>query len=215
LITIDSNLVLSAVICYLIGSIPIGYLVVKYACGKDITKEGSGNVGTMNTFKVSGSGKFTVIVFIMDFLKGFLPVLFLSYYLHSNIFSIFVSSVFIVIGHNYSIWLKFKGGRGLAAAAGIFAVINYPLLITWCILWFVLFFLKRGVLFSNFFATLILPFIAVLIKKFYISFTFPFMNGNYYGYFILYIAILVILILSKHWVVISRMIPSEAKSFNK
>jgi glycerol-3-phosphate acyltransferase PlsY len=154
-------------------------------------------------------------VFIMDFLKGFLPVLFLSYYLHSNIFSIFVSSVFIVIGHNYSIWLKFKGGRGLAAAAGIFAVINYPLLITWCILWFVLFFLKRGVLFSNFFATLILPFIAVLIKKFYISFTFPFMNGNYYGYFILYIAILVILILSKHWVVISRMIPSEAKSFNK
>lgn len=210
----DFNLILSVIVCYLIGSIPIGYLAVRTRCGKDITKEGSGNVGTVNTLKVSHSKKLTLIVLVLDFLKGFLPVFYMAHYMHLNVFTLYISSLFIVIGHNYSIWLKFKGGRGLATAAGIFAVVNYPLLITWCLVWGIFIMLKRGVLFSNFCATILLPFIALVINKFYVSFTYPSLSANYYGYFILYTLLIAVFILSKHWMVILKLMPSEAKSIN-
>jgi glycerol-3-phosphate acyltransferase PlsY len=71
------NSILTFFICYLIGSFPTGYFFVKTTCKKDITKEGSGNVGTLNAMKVSGSKTVGFIVFIIDFLKGAIPVLLL------------------------------------------------------------------------------------------------------------------------------------------
>jgi glycerol-3-phosphate acyltransferase PlsY len=187
---------------------------VKTKCGKDITREGSGNVGTVNTFKVSHSKKLTLIVFILDFLKGFVPVFYMAHYMNANLLVLYISSIFLVIGHNYSIWLKSKGGRGLATAAGIFAVINYPLLITWCVIWAVFISLKRGVLFSNFCATFLLPFITILVKRFYMQFTYPPLSQNYYVYFIFYTVVIALLILSKHWMVVSKILPAEAKGVN-
>lgn len=209
--TLNLNLILSVLVFYLIGSIPIGYLAVKTKCGKDITREGSGNVGTVNTFKVSRSKQLTIVVFVLDFLKGFVPVFYMAHYMKSDIITLYISSIFLVIGHNYSVWLKFKGGRGLATAAGIFAVINYPLLITWCLVWAVFISLKRGVLFSNFCATFLLPFITLLIKKFYMPYTYPTLSQNYFGYFILYTVIIALFILSKHWIVVSKILPAEAR----
>ena len=125
------NSILTFIICYLIGSFPTGYFFVKTSCKKDITKEGSGNVGTYNALQVSGSKAIGIIV--------------------------------LIIGHNFSIWLKFKGGRGLAAGAGIFAVLNFWILVSWCLVWVIFYLFKKNVLLSNFFATLFLPLFAIFI----------------------------------------------------
>jgi glycerol-3-phosphate acyltransferase PlsY len=190
----------AALLCYLIGSLPTGYLFVKYFHKKDITQEGSGNVGTLNAYQVSHSHITTVSVLIFDVLKGVLPVYLINYISNYDILTVYTGSVFIIIGHNYPVWLKFKGGRGLASAAGIFAVINFALIVTWCIVWVAARLLKKGTLFSNFIATAVLPFSVILLRSFYNdTFTIMFSVYEYnYNYFIIFVFIVTILILIKH-----------------
>jgi glycerol-3-phosphate acyltransferase PlsY len=128
-LSFDPYFVQLAIFCYLAGSIPFGYLIVRIFHSKDISKEGSGNVGALNAYKVSQSKLIAAAVLVLDFLKGALTVYVLIYVLFLNGPAVLVLSCFIIAGHNYSVWLKFKGGRGLASAAGIFLVINYALLI--------------------------------------------------------------------------------------
>lgn len=183
--------------------------------GKDITKEGSGNVGTLNTFLVSKSKMLAVVVLILDFLKGFLPVIIMMFVLKLSMVDIFISSCFIIIGHNFSIWLKFKGGRGLASSSGIFIVLNYTLLITWCIVWLLFYAFKRDVLLSNLFATILIPVVAILFRRMYISAMLPFMPESSYGYFIVFLLIITLLILYKHRLVFTRFIPLTEKRLNE
>lgn len=194
------NLIAAALSCYLIGSIPSGYLFVRYFHKKDITKEGSGNVGTLNAFKVSRSRATTISVLILDVLKGALPAYLLSYLSHHDLLTVYTGCCFIVIGHNYPVWLKFKGGRGLASGAGIFAVINFGVLATWCVIWIIIRLIKKGTLVSNFMATAILPFCVIAFRSFYND-TFSIMFSVYeynYIYFIIFVFIISILILIKH-----------------
>lgn len=215
MLTINVNFILAVVFCYLLGSIPNGYLLTKALHGKDITKEGSGNVGTLNTFLVSKSKMLAVVVLILDFLKGFLPVIIMMFVLKLSMVDIFISSCFIIIGHNFSIWLKFKGGRGLASSSGIFIVLNYTLLITWCIVWLLFYAFKRDVLLSNLFATILIPVVAILFRRMYISAMLPFMPESSYGYFIVFLLIITLLILYKHRLVFTRFIPLTEKRLNE
>lgn len=194
------SLVSAAVLCYLIGSIPSGYLFVKLFHEKDITKEGSGNVGTLNTYKVSGSHVTTITVLIMDVLKGALPAYLLNYASGHNFMVVYTGCCFIIIGHNYPVWLKFKGGRGLASGAGIFAVINFGVLATWCVIWIIARFLKRGTLISNLIATAVFPFFVIIFRSFYID-TFSVLFSVYehdYRYFIIFVFVISLLIIIKH-----------------
>lgn len=100
---------------YLVGSIPFGYLVGRYVRGIDIREYGSGNIGTTNAFRVLGRGAGT-IVFIGDMLKGLVPVWLGG--LAGNPELSLVAGIAAVLGHNYSIFLGFKGGRGVATSAG-------------------------------------------------------------------------------------------------
>jgi glycerol-3-phosphate acyltransferase PlsY len=209
------NTILTFIIFYLIGSFPTGYLFVRTIFRKDITKEGSGNVGTLNALKVSGSKLVGVIVLIIDFLKGAVPVILLVVVFNENIVKIYLSSVFLIIGHNYPVWLRFRGGRGLAASAGIFAVLNYWVLISWCLIWLGYFLIKKNVLMSNFFATLFLPLFAIVLDRFNLHSTIKFINHANYNFFVVFVICVSLLVLFKHTEVISKILPSFGKNLNK
>lgn len=114
---------------YLIGSIPFAYIFAKWRTGKDLRNEGSGNIGTLNSYEVTGSKTVGILTLIFDVLKGAVPTwVAMLYYSDAVVLPLAVA---LIVGHCFPIWLKFKGGRGLATAAGITLSINWLLLILW------------------------------------------------------------------------------------
>jgi glycerol-3-phosphate acyltransferase PlsY len=109
---------------YLIGSIPTAYILAKILRGIDIRKFGSGNIGATNAFRVLGVAP-GIFVLIFDLFKGFFPVAFLvnllnSEYLLNTSFLRILSGLASVIGHNWTVFLGFKGGKGIATSLGVF-----------------------------------------------------------------------------------------------
>jgi acyl phosphate:glycerol-3-phosphate acyltransferase len=154
---------------FLIGGIPFGYVAGRIQ-GLDIRKEGSGNIGATNVFRVLGK-KWGTAVFLLDFAKAFIPVCLLRYFLENK----FVDSSFIpgdlvliltgaaiVCGHNYSPFMGFKGGKGMASSAGfIFAL--FPLSGLACVVSFALFFyLTKYVSVGSIVASVVLPLSTIL-----------------------------------------------------
>ncbi len=129
--------ILTALAAYLIGSIPFGFLVAR-AKGIDIRNVGSGNIGATNAMRVLGKPA-GIFVLFMDALKGWLAC-WIGIYIYANFSSHYVihsvtdlandldqwencaiiAGIFAVLGHNYTCWLKFKGGKGIATSAGVF-----------------------------------------------------------------------------------------------
>lgn len=109
---------LTAIVSYLLGSIPTGYLVAR-ARGIDIRAVGSGNIGATNVFRILGKTAGTTVLLI-DALKGFVACRFIAFgpdapsETHQM-----VAGLFAILGHNYTFWLKFKGGKGIATSAGV------------------------------------------------------------------------------------------------
>ncbi|MDH5719256.1 MAG: glycerol-3-phosphate 1-O-acyltransferase PlsY [Spirochaetia bacterium] len=120
------------IFAYLSGSFPAAYVIGRLK-GIDIRKHGSGNVGATNTMRVLGKS-WGSIVFIIDILKGFLPVFILSYiFKNSEVSYFFLLSIgfMAVLGHIYPVWLKFSGGKGVATACGVLlAIIPFIVLIS-------------------------------------------------------------------------------------
>jgi glycerol-3-phosphate acyltransferase PlsY len=114
---------------YLIGSIPFAYIFAKWRTGKDLRNEGSGNIGTLNSYEVTGSRTVGVLTLIFDVLKGVVPTWLAMLYFSDAV--VLPLAVALVVGHCFPIWLKFKGGRGLATAAGITLAVNWLLLPLW------------------------------------------------------------------------------------
>lgn len=113
------NYIFGIILSYLLGSIPFGYLVGKYLKNVDIRERGSGNIGTANAFRVMGA-KYAILVLIGDCLKGFLAVFLARRLLIiDNISFYLMIGLFAIIGHNWSIFLKFKGGKGIATTYGV------------------------------------------------------------------------------------------------
>lgn len=149
------NFWLSISIAYIIGSIPFAFLLIKKKLNKKITELGSGNVGAMNSYEVSGSKLIGILVFILDFIKGVAAVQ-ISKYLGWGSFEIMLlTALFVVLGHNYSIFLKLKGGRGLATAAGAILVVNPFTLILWILMWIIAYYIiEKDIHLGNIFASL-------------------------------------------------------------
>ena len=116
MITIPQILLIIA--AYFIGAIPFAYIIVKLVKNIDIRTVGSGNAGATNAARVLGKLDF-ISVFILDALKGFLPV-FISYYFYGETVITLVVAAVVVLGHTYTVFLGFKGGKGVATGAGIF-----------------------------------------------------------------------------------------------
>ncbi|MCK7524443.1 MAG: glycerol-3-phosphate acyltransferase [Ignavibacteriales bacterium] len=119
---------LSSIIGYLFGSIPTAYLLLKRTRGIDITNTGTGNVGAMNSYEVTNSKSIGIIVLLIDFLKGMIPALGVLYLLQNSFLIASLSVLFAIFSHCFNPWLNFKGGRGLATAAGGSAII-FPFLL--------------------------------------------------------------------------------------
>ncbi len=113
--------VLCAVIAYLIGSVSFSYIFTKKLKGEDIRKKGSGNPGTTNMLRSYG-WKLGVLTLVCDLLKGVLAA-YIGMLLAGGI-GLYIASVFAVVGHNYSCFLKFKGGKGIATTTGVLLVIQ-------------------------------------------------------------------------------------------
>ena len=116
------NEVLALVTGYLLGSIPTAYLATKMATGRDIRKLGGGNVGGLNTYREVGLWP-AIAVGLVDFGKGAAAVGIAYSLLQVDTAFVLLAGLFSVIGHNWMVWLKFTGGKGMGAAIGSLAVI--------------------------------------------------------------------------------------------
>lgn len=167
------NYLLSILIGYVLGSIPSAYLIVKKLKDKDITSLGSGNVGALNSFQVTNSKLTGVLVLLSDFIKGALSVLLIKYFVSDTYLFMALGTISAIFAHCYTPWLKFKGGRGLATAAGCFLFIVPFAVILWMLLWVIVFILKKDIHTGNILATLLTPVISIVVPEFiaYINFS--------------------------------------------
>ena len=117
------SFILCALFGYLAGSCPTGFLVAKYVCGADIRAYGSGNIGAMNVGRLMGK-KWAVAVAVFDMLKGGLAVLAASCFVQQHAL-LALTGVCAVLGHNYPVWLGFKGGKGVATTFGVIAFFDF------------------------------------------------------------------------------------------
>jgi glycerol-3-phosphate acyltransferase PlsY len=145
------------IVGYLIGSIPTAFLAVRWKSKLDIRKTGSGNVGTLNSYEVTRSKAVGLTVLVVDVLKGVAAVA-VGRTLVPGL--PFVGAAFAgtaaVIGHSYPVWLLFKGGRGLATAAGAMGWVSFPLVGAWLAAWGIGFAITRAVNVASFIACVLL-----------------------------------------------------------
>jgi glycerol-3-phosphate acyltransferase PlsY len=165
--------ILAMLVAYLLGSIPTGFLVAK-ARGIDIRSVGSGNIGATNVFRTLGKTA-GVFVFLADAAKGWLAVFVMAklvatwFYPTPGLLALdwfaICAGIAAILGHNYTCWLYFKGGKGIATSAGVLvALVPGPLLIILGI-WIVVFALSRYVSLASISAAFALPFAARLVGK--------------------------------------------------
>jgi len=110
---------------YLVGAIPNGYLIGRIFRGIDIREHGSGVIGATNVLRVMGRGPF-VAVMVADVLKGYAPVLITWYLFHTHDLQV-ASGIAAVLGHDFPVYIGFRGGRGVAASFGVYAALAMPL----------------------------------------------------------------------------------------
>jgi glycerol-3-phosphate acyltransferase PlsY len=159
--------VITALAAYLLGSIPTGFLVGK-AKGIDVRKVGSGNIGATNAFRILGKGP-GIFVLVVDGLKGWVavdkfPALF-HHLLDSNggwndqteQWLKIIAAISVILGHNYTCWLKFKGGKGVATSAGVLGALAPLALVITLLTWIVVCLVTRYVSAASIVASLILP----------------------------------------------------------
>ena len=160
---------------YLMGSIPFGFILTKILLKKDIREIGSGNIGATNVLR-TGNKMIGYITLSLDILKAIIPLLIIKFN-HPEF--LFISALSIFLGHVFPLWLKFKGGKGVATYVGMLFCINYILGFVFIICWLIIFIVSRYSSLSSLIASLTIPFYHFFIID----------NNNYYFFIILFILI--------------------------
>lgn len=174
---------------YFLGSIPFGLIITKFFLGKDIRNIGSGNIGATNVLR-GGNKVIGYATLILDISKAILPVIFVKFN-YPNL--IYIASLCAFLGHLFPIWLKFKGGKGVATYVGILFSINFIFGIIFGLVWIITFFISKYSSLSSILGTLSVP-----IYIFYV-------NGNNTIFFI----IMFVLIFYTHRENIKRLINKQ------
>ena len=195
----EANYLFLISIVYFFGSIPFAYILPKIFGLGDIRNLGSGNVGATNVLR-AGNKLLAIIVLALDIIKGFAPLFILKNYYHnelSEIIILFIGSA-AILGHIFPIWLKFKGGKGVATYIGFLFAINYIFGIIFIITWLLIAFLKKYSSLASITSLVLLPLFVMLFS---------------YEKQIIYLLILInLIIISKHYSNIYRLInKSETK----
>ncbi|MEC8497752.1 MAG: glycerol-3-phosphate 1-O-acyltransferase PlsY [Pseudomonadota bacterium] len=145
-------------ISYLFGSIPSGYILTKYFSKIDITKEGSGNIGATNVLR-SGSKRLAIFTLLLDASKGIIPIIIF----YNSTFSLILAGLSSFIGHNYPIWLKFNGGKGIATYLGISFAVSLKLGLIFILIWLITALVSKTSSISSLLTIFLIPFISLLI----------------------------------------------------
>lgn len=197
----------SSAIGFLLGSIPSAYLIVKKTKGINILDSGSGNAGAYNSYEVSNSKFIGLLVLLADTMKGTLSVL-VPILIYPDIFiTAGLSLLFAVFAHCYNPWLGFRGGRGLATAAGGAVVILPFLFLVWSVLWVIFYLMKKDISLSNIAATIMALIILFITSDIAVKYTFL-VPENQSTLVILTTAILVIIFI-KHIEPLKELISKE------
>jgi glycerol-3-phosphate acyltransferase PlsY len=157
---------LIVILSYLIGSIPSGYLVARTQ-RIDIRQHGSRNIGATNVLRVMGK-KWGYLVFLCDSSKGFLAVklgmVIAAHSVLSPVVGGVIAAIACILGHNYTFWLGFKGGKGIATSGGVILAL-FPIIVICCVLvvWIVVFYVGKYVSLASIAAAVVLPFAVFLI----------------------------------------------------
>ena len=172
---LNFELFLIILVSYLFGSIPFGLLLTKIFLKKDIREIGSGNIGATNVLR-SGNKILGYSTLVLDILKAVLPILYIKFFMNDYLY---ISALSIFIGHVFPIWLKFKGGKGVASYLGILCCLDIFTALIFGVVWIFVFVLFRFSSLSSLLASLTIP----IFHFFYNS------NSDYYFYFMMFILI--------------------------
>ena len=148
------ELIIIILLSYFLGSIPFGYILTKIFLKKDIRNIGSGNIGATNVLR-TGSKSIGYATLILDLSKAILPMIYTKV---TNNEYLFLVGFCIFIGHVFPIWLKFKGGKGIATYIGILFCINYSLGLIFITIWLIIFVIFKYSSLSSIISSLLLPF---------------------------------------------------------
>ena len=184
------ELILIILISYLMGSIPFGLILTKIFLNKDIRKIGSGNIGATNVLR-AGNKIVGYLTLILDVLKAIIPIIYIKLNYPDLIY---VSSLSVFLGHVFSIWLKFKGGKGVATYVGILFCINYFLGIIFIISWLIIFIISKFSSLGSILSSLVIP-------------IYIFLNSDYNNEY--FFVIMFVLILFTHRENVKRLINKE------
>ncbi len=147
----DINLIIVTAYSYFLGSIPFGLVLTKIFLKKDIREIGSGNIGTTNVLR-TGKKSLAVATLVLDLLKGYFSIV-ITFFYFDNL--ILYSALICFIGHIFPVWLKFKGGKGVATYLGILLALSYKFFLIFGITWLILSFLFRYASLSSIISSLI------------------------------------------------------------
>ena len=153
---------LIGIISYLMGSIPFGYILTKIFLKKDIREIGSGNIGATNALR-TGNKFLGYSTLILDILKAIIPVIYVKIFYQDFLY---IASLCAFLGHVFPIWLKFKGGKGVATYLGILFAINFYFGIIFIISWFVTFFISKFSSLSSLIGAASIPIYLLFLTQF-------------------------------------------------
>ena len=159
---------------YLMGSVPFGFLLTKLILKKDIRDVGSGNIGATNVLR-TGNKFVGYTTLILDIAKAIIPVIYIKI---TNVDYIFITSLCVFLGHVFPIWLKFKGGKGVATYLGILFSLNLIYGLIFVSTWLITFLLSKFSSLSSMVATLSIPIFLII-----------FGDGNYFFFLIMFVLI--------------------------
>ena len=153
---------------YLLGSVPFGFILTKLFLQKDIRDIGSGNIGATNVLR-TGNKLIGFTTLLLDISKAVLPVIFIKFNYQDYIY---IASLSVFLGHVFPVWLKFKGGKGVATYVGILLSINLVYGLVFIISWIIIFLFSRYSSLSSIIASLSVPIYLLVFENF---------NSIFYG----------------------------------
>ena len=148
------------IISYLMGSIPFGLILTKIFLKKDIREIGSGNIGATNALR-TGNKLIGYSTLILDVLKAVIPVLYVKINFPD---AVYISALFAFIGHVFPVWLKFKGGKGVATYVGILFSLNIIFGLVFSICWLIIFFISKYSSLASLIGSLSIPVYILILE---------------------------------------------------
>ncbi|WP_462331667.1 glycerol-3-phosphate 1-O-acyltransferase PlsY [Schwartzia sp. (in: firmicutes)] len=155
--------ILGCLLSYLIGSIPTGLILGKLLWGVDLRQHGSHNIGATNAWRTLGKGP-GIIIFLLDFLKGVVGVALGMYFVGTPLMMV-LGGIMAIVGHSWSILLKFKGGKGVATGLGVIVMLMPSTALLVFLIWFVIVLITKYVSLGSIVAAACVPLFAWLFDR--------------------------------------------------